>query len=265
MLNDIKNNNVNYGDIICSQPNTLDKLYNLIDKINQKVNIRLIDHNTNSLCKSFFNFNNILNHKNIINIYSENWMDKIDNPKIKIEPIGISYKDIYIKDIYNDLESISKSMPNNNSKPIKVLCNAHKMKYDKPKSGYRNDRSIMMKYLKDKTDIIDFCDEKHDFSKKQIINTWKKHKDYAFELSPSGNGLDCHRTYEALILKTIPIVRTNTLDPIYLEHDLPVVIVKEWNEVTKENLEKWHEKYKNYFTDELDDKMRTNYWNDKII
>ena len=187
-------------------------------------------------------------------------MDINDNDKIKIEPIGISYKDTYIKNLNNDLESIAKSMPDNSVKPLKVLCNSHKKQYRNPKSGYRNDRGIMMKHLKDKTDIIDFCNEKHDFSNESIIRTWKKHKDYAFELSPSGNGLDCHRTYEALILKTIPIVRTNTLDPIYLEHDLPVVIVNEWDEVTKDNLEKWHEKYKKYFTDELDKKMRINYW-----
>ena len=73
--------------------------------------------------------------------------------------------------------------------------------------------------------IVDHCNDKHDFTDDSIINTWKKHKNYAFELSPSGNGLDCHRTYEAIILNTIPIVRSNTLDPIYKEHDLPVVIV----------------------------------------
>ena len=160
-------------------------------------------------------------------------MDKNDNPKIIIEPIGISYKDIYTRNLDNELESIAKSMPNNSYKPLKVLCNSHKIQHLNPASGYRNDRGIMMKYLKDKTDIIDFCNDKHDFSNESLTRAWKKHKDYAFELSPSGNGLDCHRTYEALILKTIPIVRTNTLDSIYLDHDLPVVIVKEWNEVKK--------------------------------
>ena len=45
-------------------------------------------------------------------------------------------------------------------------------------------------------------------------------------MSPQGNGLDCHRTWEALILKTIPIVRTSSLDPLY--EGLPVVVVHEW-------------------------------------
>ena len=37
-------------------------------------------------------------------------MDKNDNPKINIIPIGISYKDIYTHNLDNELESIAKSM-----------------------------------------------------------------------------------------------------------------------------------------------------------
>ena len=75
----------------------------------------------------------------------------------------------------------------------------------------------------------------------------------SYELSSSGNGLDCHRTYEAIILNTISIVRSNTLDPIYKEHDLPVVIVDEWSNVTQD-------KYGN----RTKDKMKINYWKELI-
>ena len=50
-----------------------------------------------------------------------------------------------------------------------------------------------------------------------------------FVLSPRGNGLDSHRTWEALLMGAIPIVRTSDLDPMY--KDLPVVIVQEWEEI----------------------------------
>lgn len=62
------------------------------------------------------------------------------------------------------------------------------------------------------------------------FESWKNQSKYRFCLSPHGNGLDCHRTWEALIMGTIPIVKTSPLDSLY-EH-LPVLIVKEWNEVT---------------------------------
>lgn len=56
-----------------------------------------------------------------------------------------------------------------------------------------------------------------------------------FVFSPQGNGFDCHRTWEALYLGAIPIVKTSTLDKLY--EGLPVLIVNDWHEVTEELLE----------------------------
>ena len=61
-----------------------------------------------------------------------------------------------------------------------------------------------------------------------------------FVISPPGNGIDCHRTWEALYLGAIPIVRTSSLDPMY--EGLPVLIVNEWSDISGEFLEKiWEE------------------------
>lgn len=65
--------------------------------------------------------------------------------------------------------------------------------------------------------------------------SWKAMTEYAFVPSPAGNGLDCHRTWEALCLGCIPIVKTSALDPLYT--DLPVLIVNEWSDVTQTKLE----------------------------
>lgn len=66
-------------------------------------------------------------------------------------------------------------------------------------------------------------------------NCWKNQVQYAFVLSPHGNGLDCHRTWEALCLGCIVIVKTSPLDPLY--QGLPVLIVKEWSDITRVLLE----------------------------
>ena len=42
-------------------------------------------------------------------------------------------------------------------------------------------------------------------------------------------GLDAHRTWEALLVGTIPIVRSSKLNPLY--ERLPVIIVNRWEEV----------------------------------
>lgn len=50
-----------------------------------------------------------------------------------------------------------------------------------------------------------------------------------FSLSPQGNGLDCHRTWEALYLGSVPVVLQGTLDPS-LVSSLPILEVADWND-----------------------------------
>lgn len=62
------------------------------------------------------------------------------------------------------------------------------------------------------------------------LDTWKNMTHYAFVLSPFGNGLDCHRTWEALLCGCIPIVRTTVFYELF--EGLPVLIVKNWEDIT---------------------------------
>src|SRR5581483_669306 len=61
-----------------------------------------------------------------------------------------------------------------------------------------------------------------------------------FVLSPEGAGLDCHRVWESLLMGAIPIVKHSILDSLY--SNLPIVIVKDWNEITEEFLDKTYKK-----------------------
>ncbi|KAJ3204194.1 hypothetical protein HDU82_006013 [Entophlyctis luteolus] len=62
-----------------------------------------------------------------------------------------------------------------------------------------------------------------------------------FVISPHGFGLDCYRTYEALLLSTIPIVKTSSLDPLY--ENLPVLILKDWEDLSVEMMEETERKF----------------------
>jgi len=55
-----------------------------------------------------------------------------------------------------------------------------------------------------------------------------------YVVSPRGNGLDCHRTWEALYLGAIPIVQASAMDPIFEE--LPVLIVNAWEDISESML-----------------------------
>lgn len=84
--------------------------------------------------------------------------------------------------------------------------------------------------------------------------------EYAFVVSPYGGGPDCHRTWEALMLGCIPVVKSSNLDPLF--EDLPVLLVRQWSDVTQELLDKTIV----YFTSRTFNynKLRLQYWVDRI-
>tara|TARA_B100001094_G_C18028651_1_gene718918 strand:+ start:106 stop:1023 length:918 start_codon:yes stop_codon:yes gene_type:complete len=91
----------------------------------------------------------------------------------------------------------------------------------------------------------------------QCYRDWEPYK---FILSPQGAGLDCHRTWEALICGLIPIVKTSTIDELF--ERLPVVIVQDWSDISETSLNKWYDdisrkKQNNYFNM---DKLNLGYW-----
>jgi hypothetical protein len=81
-----------------------------------------------------------------------------------------------------------------------------------------------------------------------------------FCICPRGNGLDTHRLWESLYLKTIPIV-------IYHSHfanmtDLPILFINDWNEVTEDFLNiKYQEMSKKQYNLE---KLKIGYWENVI-
>jgi hypothetical protein len=83
---------------------------------------------------------------------------------------------------------------------------------------------------------------------------------YAFVISPHGNGLDCHRTWEALCIGCIPVVKKSPIDSLY--EDLPVLIVNNWSDVSKELLENTIKEFKNKTFNY--DKLLLKYWMDYI-
>lgn len=75
----------------------------------------------------------------------------------------------------------------------------------------------------------------YDTGSKPRADVWQRMATHAFVLSPFGNGFDCHRTWEALALGAIPIVRGQHFATLF--EGLCVMQVSEWRDVTRENLD----------------------------
>lgn len=94
-------------------------------------------------------------------------------------------------------------------------------------------------------------------------DTWGAYSQHAFVASPRGNGIDTIRTWEALMLGCIVIVRRFKPMPIEeLYHDLPVVMIDRWSEVTREFLANILSKFaKRSANNEFRyEKLSMNYW-----
>lgn len=79
-----------------------------------------------------------------------------------------------------------------------------------------------------------------------------------------GNGIDCHRTWEALIMGAIPIVLRSELQPLY--DDMPVMVVDNWEEVTQKALSEFKTSKLNLSINRVPrrKKIWIRYWIDEI-
>jgi len=82
---------------------------------------------------------------------------------------------------------------------------------------------------------------------------------YKFCICPEGNGVDTHRLWEALYLKSIPIViRNDFIDVILKKTKIPMIVLNSWDELTVENCD-----YSNYILD--NDILSFDYYKQKIL
>lgn len=68
---------------------------------------------------------------------------------------------------------------------------------------------------------------------------------YKFVASPAGNGLDCHRTWEAIYLGVVPIVENNTMNKSFKKLGLPMILIdkEKWSELSKWTQETMEKKF----------------------
>lgn len=89
-------------------------------------------------------------------------------------------------------------------------------------------------------------------SYQEYLNRIKEHK---FILSPRGNGLDCHRTWEILMMKRVPVIkREGSLESLY--KNMPVLFVDDWSDLNNMDLDKVYEEY--FFDNQ--EYLEVDYW-----
>ena len=183
------------------------------------------------------NFTRFIENPLLIKWFSQN-ANPI-HPKIVQIPIGLDYHTLAIpksaKHAWGEpmteieqetlLQTIAKEAP-----PLT----------ERIRKGYSNFQfSLHLKHTSERKEAIDEIPASLVFYEPRQSTreqNWRTQSKYAFVVSPRGAGLDCHRTWEAIALGCIPIVKTGVLDPLYREY--PILIVQKWSDMTLELLEK---------------------------
>lgn len=198
-------------------------------------------------------FHELMANKYLVHWFCQNMVEI--HPKITVMPIGMDYHTMTKRDVWGPIappveqEKLLNSVKTVSKKQTMCYANFQFLMTTK----YGNDRQTAIKEVPQ--DLVFY-----EPTRIPRLETWKKQSKFAFVISPHGNGLDCHRTWEALAIGCIPIVRTSKIDNLFEE--LPVLIVKEWHDITKELLENTIEEFKNKTFNM--ERLSLKYWIDKI-
>lgn len=85
---------------------------------------------------------------------------------------------------------------------------------------------------------------------------------YQYVIAPHGAGLDCHRNWESLYLRTIPIMRRDTFSLLFALSGFPVLIIDSWDDLLnldEEGLDDYYQKNVGLFNNP---KLLLPYWYD---
>jgi hypothetical protein len=180
--------------------------------------------------------NNILVSKMIIKWFTQNYDKSIVHPKLTYIPIGFNlHTPLWL--VNNSISEKIKYMVHKRNHLSRDKRISNKILMDAHNTNSHPERRQIYNLLKYNKNII-FLNRKISFV--EITDLYNK---FNFVLSPRGNGLDCHRTWELLLAGVIVITKTSSLDEMYIENNLPVVILKDWNELNdniEKKLEEWY-------------------------
>ena len=209
--------------------------------------------------------NRILRHPNIIAWYTQNYDRSIIHPKLKYIPIGFDFhsKHLLVNSSRDQkLRYMCHCKETAKEKIWKIFSDSH-LRITHPEGGeeqreWERERIAIPNLLKDNKDVV-FLKEEQTFL--EITQLYNK---YLFAISPRGGGLDCHRTWELLLAGCIVITKTSALDEMYTKNNLPVVILKTWDELNVDLTDKMNLWYKEHFhktsNENILPKLTFKYW-----
>lgn len=218
------------------------------EKVFEKLStqIILITHNSDTNIMETSEFIDLLNDEKLVHWYAQNCL--IQHNKITPLPIGLENRYRHNAGALRDYKS--KKMQQSKKFP-KILFGF---------SLHTNPKKRVPCYLslakKDNSVEITNAPNAHIYRK--ILCK------YMFVASPEGNGLDCHRTWEAMYFNVIPIVERNYMTEFFSKLNLPIWIIDSFDELTKYTSDELSHKYKDIISKSNKEALFFDYWKKNI-
>jgi hypothetical protein len=215
-----------------------------------------------SIPGSFAGSATLLESPQLVYWFSQNLDAKAQHPKLQVLPIGLDFHTISNGPRWGheqatpaqqeaELEALRLEMPKAAERLTLVHADFHFNKHKQQSWG--DDRDAVERALAGNSNVV------FQTTKLKRSELWREKTRYAFVVSPHGNGLDCHRTWESLVLGNIVIVKRSSLDPLY--EGLPVVVVEDWREIDATNLQRWQAEHAPAFQrPEVLERLTNRYW-----
>lgn len=87
---------------------------------------------------------------------------------------------------------------------------------------------------------------------------------YKFVISPPGSSVEGHRTWEAMYVGVVPIVKNSVTTEYFKKLNMPLWVISDWSELDFVDEQKLNEKYKDIIKSSNYDVLYMDYWVNKI-
>lgn len=198
----------------------------------------------------------IIDHPLLVKWYAQNLTTR-SFKKVKNLPIGLDYHTDASKTIFTSKKSNALQQE---SKLLSVLSKS-KLFNNRTAKFYSNFHFQLERG--DRKSCFEMVQGSHVYYEPQFLerhDCWINQTNFQFILSPEGVGVDCHRTWEALALCSVPIVVGKALLPLF--EDLPVIVLEDWSLCTQDQLD-YYTEWAQYETFDFTS-LFLSFWVDKI-
>jgi len=246
---------VRTGDIIYIQSSAIpDWINRCLPKISPEIRFTLVSGDCDEsvpydLFHSEQSLKRFIEDPRLVHWYSQN-ADSSCHPKLSVIPIGLDYHTLVPQPTVNIVVTSAEhswgpsATPEQQEFLLKEIARKAPPFSNRELLCYSNFHFPAMingrKYGQDRVDCLKSVPHsliKFEEAPCKRLKTWLNQTKCKFVLSPHGGGYDCHRTWEAIALGCIPIVKSSPIDELY--KDLPVLIVKSWADITPELLQEF--------------------------